>query len=308
MIIDFTEITAANSSDGMQDTFEVFSRDFLKYIGYQILNGPNRGPDRGKDLTALEKRIGVGGETIINWLVSCKHNAHSGKSVTPKDEINIKERLELHNCDGFIGMYSTIPSSGLSEILTGVSKSHEVRVFDWGEIESLLLKTTDGIQLAKRYFPNSIKQWKQNNNFLTPSNKTIISGEVYIEEEIIPHMSLSVFDIIMIENNIEQLFFKYQDNGVIELFCGADMSIAQLLNFRLSDVDTLAFENGATPDLWNYYEMAPEDSEKFGIIKIQYMYKSQGTVSLYKINYTKQELLRTKLREFTDDWDDVADG
>jgi len=305
MTIDFTEIPAANTSEGMQDSFEIFSRDFLDYVGYQILKGPNRGPDRGKDLIVSEKRIGVGGETIINWLVSCKHHAHSGSSVNPRDEINIKERLALHNCDGFMGVYSTIPSSGLSEILDAVSKSHEVHIFDWGKIEESLLKTADGIQLAQRYFPNSIHNWKLKTNSLSPGDGTTISGEEYIEVDAIPHMNLPVFDIIMLENGVEQLFYKYKKNGVADIFCSVEGSVAKLFSFNFSRPDIEAFENGAKPDLWRYYEMVPENGENFGVLKFQYLYQSNHVVSLYKINYAKQELLRTRLREIVDDWDEL---
>ena len=119
-ILDFKEIPRANVSNGEQDRFELFARDFLEYLGYKIVIDPNRGADGGVDVLVEEKRTGVGGETVIRWLVSCKHKAHSGQSVTPQDEANIRDRVDANNCHGFIGFYSTLPSTGLSKNLEGM--------------------------------------------------------------------------------------------------------------------------------------------------------------------------------------------
>ncbi|TCN75720.1 restriction endonuclease [Shewanella fodinae] len=93
-VLDFKEIPEAHIATGEQDTFELFARDFLDFIGYKIITNPDRGADGGVDLIVEESRTGVGGETIIRWLVSCKHKAHSGKSVTPTDDANIRDRVE----------------------------------------------------------------------------------------------------------------------------------------------------------------------------------------------------------------------
>lgn len=110
-----------------------------------------------------EKRAGVGGETSVKWLVSCKHKAFSGRSVTPNDEIDIRDRIEKFECGGFIGFYSTVPSSGLSEKLQSKVLKAEVQVFDREKIEKLLLGSTAGVELAKRYFPISVKKWSLEN-------------------------------------------------------------------------------------------------------------------------------------------------
>ncbi len=69
-VLDFKEIPEAHKATGFQDTFELFARDFLSLIGYKIISHPNRGADGGADLIVEEKRTGVGGETIVKWLVS----------------------------------------------------------------------------------------------------------------------------------------------------------------------------------------------------------------------------------------------
>lgn len=161
-IIDFKEIPEAHIASGKQDSFEMFSRDFFECLGYRILSNPDRGADGGKDIVVEEKRVGPGGENTVKWLVSCKHKAHSGNTVKPTDDPNIRDRVEANQCDGFIGFYSTIPSSGLNNIILGLNKKIETQIFDKEKIEGHLLKTPKGVNLAKRYFPLSIKKWDVN--------------------------------------------------------------------------------------------------------------------------------------------------
>jgi hypothetical protein len=164
--LDFTEIPPGNKSGGNQDTFEMFARDYLKVLGYEIADGPDRGQDGGRDLIAIERRRGIVGETIVRWLVSCKHKAHSGESVRTGDETNIVDRLSAHECEGFIGFYSSVPSSPLSSRLKGLKNSREglkIQVFDNESIENELLKSLGGQRVAERYFPVSYAEWRREN-------------------------------------------------------------------------------------------------------------------------------------------------
>jgi len=159
-VLDFKEIPEAHKGTGSQDTFELFARDCLKFLGYEIAEHPDRGADGGKDLIVIEQRSGIGGTTKIRWLVSCKHNAHSGTSVSPTVESNIRDRVEVNACAGFIGFYSTLPSSGLSVNLKGLENKFPHQVFDREIIEGNLLGSANGLLLAKRYFPKSIGKWQ----------------------------------------------------------------------------------------------------------------------------------------------------
>lgn len=162
-VLNFKEIPEAHIASGKQDTFELFARDFLSFMGYKILSEPDRGADGGADLIVEEIRRGVGGETSVKWLVSCKHKAHSGKSVTPTDDANIRDRVESKKCNGFIGFYSTLASSGLSGLLDGNRDKIEVQIFDFAKIEARLIHSAKGLQIAERYFPISLKSWRDNN-------------------------------------------------------------------------------------------------------------------------------------------------
>jgi hypothetical protein len=160
-VLDFTEIPEAHLATGRQDTFELFARDFFKFAGYEIVADPDRGADGGSDLTLVERRVGVGGETFVRWLVSCKHKASSGRAVSPSDDGNITDRVRANKCDGFIGFYSTLASSGLTGILSGLNIPFQI--FDREKVEGLLLHSSGGLELAKRYFPKSIQIWSNDN-------------------------------------------------------------------------------------------------------------------------------------------------
>jgi hypothetical protein len=157
-VIDFSEIAQANVADGRQDSFELFGRDFLEMLGFRIVSGPDRGQDGGRDVIAIESRLGIVGETQIKWLVSCKHKSHSGKSVTNSDEKDIGDRLRAHGASGFLGIYSTTISSPLGRKLEGLKQHFEVMVFDNERIENQLLQSEEGKLISKRYFPKSFAQ------------------------------------------------------------------------------------------------------------------------------------------------------
>lgn len=196
-ILDFKEIPEAHKASGLQDTFELFSRDFLSFMGYKIITDPDRGADGGVDLIVEEKRTGVGGETNIKWLVSCKHKAFSGNSVSPTDDANIRDRVEAKGCHGFIGFYSTLASTGLSTILEGIKGKLEYQVFDKEKIEGQLLHSAKGLEIAERYFPISLSEWR---------TEKPQPAKIFIEK---PSLQCKVCEKELLEQD---------DNGVITLW------------------------------------------------------------------------------------------
>lgn len=157
-LLDFKEIPEAHKGSGVQDTFELFSRDFFELLGYEVKRGPSRGADGGCDLILEESRTGIGGTTKVRWLVSCKHKAYSGASVSKADEPEVRDSVESNECQGFIGFYSTLPSSGLLQKVQAIA-ALDHQFFDSSRIEQTLLSTRGGRELAKRYFPKSFALW-----------------------------------------------------------------------------------------------------------------------------------------------------
>lgn len=155
-MIDFKEI----DSDGK--IWELFSRDFLEELGFYVESSPGRGADGGKDLLVTEQLQGNLNKYKFRWLVSCKHYAKSNRSVSERDELNIQERLDSFNADGFIGFYSTVPSAGLMtrmEQLKDNEKIKDFRFFDGKLIENYLVRVGYS-RLLLRFLPESYKKIK----------------------------------------------------------------------------------------------------------------------------------------------------
>ena len=156
MNIDFTEIPVANKGGKDQDTFELFACDFLESLGYDIIQRPSRGPDGKKDLIVQSNSVpGTTSDSKTKWLVSCKHNAHSGKGVSDTDEPDISDRLNKHKCHGFLGFYSTIPNATLSEKLASMSERFVSTIYDHSRIEKEIHSLKDKERILATYFPKS---------------------------------------------------------------------------------------------------------------------------------------------------------
>ncbi len=155
-MIDFTEIPPDT------DTWELFARDFLVERGFYIESPPDRGPDHGKDMLVVEQLHGMIGNYRMRWLVSCKHFAKSNKAVNEDMEQNILERIASLKADGFIGFYSTVPSSGLNSRLYALRQEQKIKdysIFDRRMIESTLV-TAGYSHLMIRYLPTAYQQIK----------------------------------------------------------------------------------------------------------------------------------------------------
>ncbi len=153
--VDFKEIKEG-------ENWEFFARDYLAKLGFVVEIGPGRGHDHGKDLLITEQMNGKIITKKFTWLVSCKHNAISNKSVGVNEENNILERISEHAADGFMGFYSTLASSSLIDRLKTLVKEQKLAAFeiiDKGKIEAKFYR--EGLSdLAGRYFPKSYKHIK----------------------------------------------------------------------------------------------------------------------------------------------------
>lgn len=158
-IVNFQEIVEANSSGGDQDEFELFARDFLEALGFHVIEGPGRGADRGRDLIVTETVTGTISAEEKKWVVSAKHKAHSGKSVTDIDEPDPIGRVRKFKAHGFMGFYSTLPSGGLDDTFARIRSDVDVFVFDRGRIETRLLSYESLTRVFQQYFPKSYRKW-----------------------------------------------------------------------------------------------------------------------------------------------------
>ena len=187
--VDFKEIATAQRGID-RDQFELFAREFLLQEGFSIDVGPDRGPDAGRDMIVTETRSGPGGDTRVRWLVSCKHKAHAGTSVTPADEPNVRDRIETHECTGFIAFYSTLPSSSLARNLQTLRLKFSLLIYDAERLERKLLDSPRGRTLAARFMPVSFNKWVQQSQYAVAqpsSDPHFIRNRFFLRE---PHSNL----------------------------------------------------------------------------------------------------------------------
>lgn len=160
-VIDFKEIPSARGGQAGQDDWTLFAREFFASLQLDIEEGPDRGPDSGRDLIIVEKRRGLLGSGRHRWLISCKHFAHSNKSVSIRDEPDILGRVARFEADGFIGFYSTIPSAELNRTLESYKSRINVKVCDSAFIERMLTGNRHLKEIFRRFFPRSFKKYRK---------------------------------------------------------------------------------------------------------------------------------------------------
>lgn len=163
-VIDFKEIPESHIATGDQDQFELFTRDFLEALNFQIIEGPGRGVDRGRDLLISETVGGTISKQEKLWVVSAKHKAHSGRSVTEADEPDPIGRVHKFNAQGFMGFYSTVPASGLDDALARIRTQIDCYVFDSGRIENRLISSPELRSVFQQYFPSSYDKFVSRTN------------------------------------------------------------------------------------------------------------------------------------------------
>jgi len=108
------------------EDWENFAQDVLFHLGYTIALGPSVGRDDGVDLL-VEK----GGQRFI---VSCKHHQ---KAIGVSQEKDIRDRMELNLCSGFIAFYSSSVTSGLKK------KFNKLRELDFKVVEYYRINILD---------------------------------------------------------------------------------------------------------------------------------------------------------------------
>ncbi|MXI49489.1 hypothetical protein GRW89_23530 [Pseudomonas moraviensis] len=155
-MLDFTEL----SNDG-QD-LELLVRELLFSIGYKVY-WSGRGPDGGRDLVCIEETNSIFMQTSKKWLIQCKHKAVSGASVGVNDLDDIITSCAQHECDGYLLITSTQPSSSVVTRLESITQSNHSPVIAayWDSVElERRLKTAQQWNIAQRFFPRSASGWQ----------------------------------------------------------------------------------------------------------------------------------------------------
>ena len=152
-MLDFTEL----AKDG--NDFELLIRELLYNKGLEVY-WSGKGPDMGKDLLCIERYNSHFHEFTRRWLVQCKHNAISGKSVGKEDlDSSIENICSAFHADGYLLVCSTYPSSAVVDILDGISNNGAVTTafWDFKTLERQLL-VPENWNIVNMFFPKSAKR------------------------------------------------------------------------------------------------------------------------------------------------------
>ncbi len=150
-----------------------------------------------------ESLKGLGGKSEMLWLVSCKDNAHSNRSVNDVDEPDISDRVLKFNCQGFMGFYSTIPSSALANKLHNLktnNKRFDYIIYDSSRISNELLSMNRCAAIIANFFPNSYEKYSQL-NFPSASFQRSNSFETDLN---VVKTALIILEIDKIEEDFEK--------------------------------------------------------------------------------------------------------
>lgn len=127
-----------------ENEWERFAEDVLFHLGFAIIVGPSVGADEGLDMIADRDET--------KYLVSCKHNLKSGKSVGVGSEADISDRVKRHGCQAFIAFYSTGPTSALKRKFKDL-ECQGVKIVELYKSAIMdIMPTMSGFTLQK-YFP-----------------------------------------------------------------------------------------------------------------------------------------------------------
>ena len=156
MIVDFKELSPSG------EDFENLVFDLLKAEGFNPMR-TGRGPDRGVDIIFTETiNSRFAGPTNFRWIVQCKDNSRSGKSVKPGDVGSIRDLIEDNSADGFILFTTTTASVNLqatiSRIETSSRRNLRASCFSGTDIANMFVRHK---WIFQKYLPQSYERFTE---------------------------------------------------------------------------------------------------------------------------------------------------
>lgn len=150
-MIDFTELP----KDGVK--FEQLIRELLLREDY-VPRWTGVGPDGGRDIIFSEKTVGPLSSLDRKWVVSCKHKANGGGSVSADDIQYAVGTCQAIGATGFILACSTQASSAAVTRLSEIEKNQGITCLVWDgvEIEKRLMAPRCA-PLVHLFFPQTAK-------------------------------------------------------------------------------------------------------------------------------------------------------
>lgn len=156
-VIDLIELSTRPRGEAL----EFLAREIGKRLGMDV-NWSGRGADQGRDLIFIEIQKGPINSVAVKWLVQCKDNSASGKSVTEGEVGSIIDKVRQHKANGFLLITTTTAATSLKSKLDGLdlSNSGEIQTQIWDKHELLSLLLQPGNEdLIRQYFPKSYDKY-----------------------------------------------------------------------------------------------------------------------------------------------------
>ena len=186
--LDFSKLASAPPGEA----FEGLVRLMGERLG-MVVQWSGRGADGGRDLIFVETQVGPIKTRPVRWLVSCKDNSDSNRSVTERDVGSVLDKVQQHKCDGFLLATTTTASTGLKDMLDQLDITMggciQTKVWDRFEITQTLLSSrcTD---LLLQFFPDhqrreAVAKLDAAREVVEASLPRFIAGEV--RECLVPH-------------------------------------------------------------------------------------------------------------------------
>lgn len=128
------------------EEFEFLIEEILVAKSFTIISRPARGPDQGSDLIAerhVTDDMGVANREI--WLVECKHNATSGKSVKEADIGNFELKMKQHNANRYLLATTTAVSVTVKNQIQALSNDNS------SNRKAIFWQNKDLCRLAEEY-------------------------------------------------------------------------------------------------------------------------------------------------------------
>lgn len=172
-MIDFRELSVGIAGERLEAVARIIA------IGMGLVpTWSGRGPDQGRDLFFTETLKGQLHEESRKWLVSCKDNSRSGKSVSEAECGEVLDKVKQHKCDGFLLVTTTTAGAALKAKLDSldVASGGQIltQVWDMYQLD-LLLRRPENSDVFRSYFQES---WKAESNLPIEEALLIIESKL----------------------------------------------------------------------------------------------------------------------------------
>ena len=145
---------AMNFKKVKPDDFENLCRDVLIDYGNEIIANTGKGPDGGKDLIIKVNptdKAHIFNEDI-QYIVQCKNNSISGKSVGDADIGDWRSICNKNACGGYLLILTTHPTKNLRENLEAAGKQeYKTKIIDGKEFEEMIEGCSNSTAIISRY-------------------------------------------------------------------------------------------------------------------------------------------------------------